>query len=66
MGYQIKDLRSIRAQHFLTQQDLSEKAKVSIPTICNAEGGGAVSLGTLRKLAAALDMKPEKLGEVKA
>jgi len=64
MEYHIKDLRRLRAENFLTQQDLAEKSGVSVPTICHAEKGGAVSLGVLKKLAAALEVEPKKIGDV--
>jgi len=61
MPYIIKHLKQIRAAQFLSQEELAVKAVLSCPTIRQAEIGGEVSLGTLRKLAAALDMEPAEL-----
>ncbi|NQT34472.1 helix-turn-helix transcriptional regulator [bacterium] len=47
----IKDLKSWRKQHGLSQKKLAELAKVSLNTICNVEAGkGKPMKGTVKKL----------------
>lgn len=52
-------LKEMRKKRKMTQMELSKKSGVSHPTIVRLESGkpADVKLGTLRKLASALDCK---------
>jgi len=59
----MKKLRTLRAQLFLTQSELAEKAGVSHITVNRVETGKQnPSFKTIRKLAKALGVEP---GEIK-
>lgn len=61
MSKPITKLKHYRELKFLSQVELSEISEVCQATISNAEAGGKISLGSIKKLAAALGVKPEKL-----
>ena len=55
-------LLEVRRQKFLSQDELAKRAGVSKNTIHRLENGISLAQGrTLRKLAAALDVRPEEL-----
>lgn len=55
------ELRRLRHEAALSQRDLAERAGVTQTTIVKAEAGGELRPSTLRKLAAALEVKPVEL-----
>ena len=60
-------LREIRRRRFMTQAELSEKTGLTITTISQLENGRRQpSLRTVRRLAEALGVRPEKLAEGRA
>ena len=61
-GMAVSRLRALREQRVMTQMELAEKAKVPQATISRIEQGhqGAY-VGTIRKLAQALGVRPEAL-----
>ncbi|MDP9437353.1 MAG: helix-turn-helix domain-containing protein [Actinomycetota bacterium] len=57
-------VRQIRKRNFLTQGELADKAGIGINTIIRIERNQVEPQGrTIRKLAAALDVKPRDLLE---
>ena len=61
MSRPIKKLKKYREKKFMSQKELAELSKVAQPTISTAETGGKISLGSIKKLASALDVRPEQL-----
>lgn len=61
MSKAIPKLKALREAKFWTQADLHAESGVAISTISAAENGARISLGRIKKLADALDVKPEKL-----
>jgi transcriptional regulator with XRE-family HTH domain len=61
MSKQITKLKLLRESKFLSMKDLAEKADVTAQTISNAEAGKRISLGSIRRIALALKVAPEKL-----
>lgn len=61
MSKPVTKLKKIRESRFLNQAELADLAGVSRPTVITAERGGKISLGSIKALAAALCIKPEKL-----
>ena len=60
-------LKDIRAQKFLTRQDLASKAGVGASTIYAIESGREIpTLRSARKLAEALEIDPMEVEEFKA
>jgi HTH-type transcriptional regulator/antitoxin HipB len=61
-------VRAVRQRRGLRQTDLAAKAGVSQPTISRIERGhpGSLSLDTIRRVAAALDVRVELLGRWRA
>ena len=59
------NLRAWRQRKLLTQNELSARAGVSVATISAVECGKHVNLGigTIRKLAHALDVEPDHVDE---
>ena len=58
------NLKEARIRNFLSMAKLSDKAKVSVATIRDVEGGRHnPSLSTCAKLATALGMSPEAIAE---
>jgi transcriptional regulator with XRE-family HTH domain len=58
----VPSLRSIRESHFLTQDELAERARVNVMTISKLERGAhEARLRTIRKLAEALGVEPSAL-----
>ena len=57
------NLRDLRLRNRLTQKGLAEKAGVAFTSIINLEQGGAARFQTIRRLAEALDVPDEELGE---
>jgi predicted transcriptional regulator len=55
------NLRRVREERFLTQQDLAEKSGVSRVTILRIEQGVEARISTARKLADALSVEPSEL-----
>ncbi|MHB8674769.1 MAG: helix-turn-helix domain-containing protein, partial [Candidatus Limnocylindrales bacterium] len=55
-------LKQLREQRFLTQAVLAERSRIAEPTISRLESGHQrARFSTIRKLAEALGVKPEKL-----
>ncbi len=63
---QIPRLRKHRERRALTQEELAEKAGVSVRSVAGYETGAGARPGSVRKLAAALDMEVEDLLEEEA
>ncbi len=58
----LSNLRSWRLRRFLTQRELAAKAGVTQATVHRIESGAArARISTVRKLAEALDVAPQKL-----
>ena len=64
MSVPIVNLKKIREKQLLTQTDLAKKAGVAIGVITRAESGVKISLGSIKRLAKCLGIRPEKLMEV--
>jgi transcriptional regulator with XRE-family HTH domain len=58
---QISNLREWRERRALTQEELAEQAGVSARSVAGYEAGAGARPGTVRKLAAALDISVEDL-----
>jgi transcriptional regulator with XRE-family HTH domain len=58
---QISNLREWRERRALTQEELAERAGVSARSVAGYEAGSGARPGTVRKLAAALDIGVEEL-----
>ncbi len=57
-------LRALRERKVLTQQELAEKAGITRATLSRLEAGAENPYpSTIRKLAAALDVEPQRLME---
>ena len=65
MGKVLCSLKEVRESRLLTQGELAEIAKITVKSISKAETGHGVALRTVKKLAEALKVKPEKLMEAK-
>lgn len=63
---QIPKLRRHRERRALTQEELAEKAGISVRSVAGYETGAGARPGSVRKLAAALDIKVEELLEEEA
>ena len=61
MSKPITKLKKYRELKFMTLDELSQAAEVAIGTVWKAEQGRKVSLGSIKKLARALELKPEQL-----
>jgi DNA-binding XRE family transcriptional regulator len=57
-------LRETRERAMLSQDDLAKRAKVSPVTVIHAEAGRRVHFKTAGKLAAALNVTPQKLAGI--
>lgn len=56
------NIRILREQKALSQRDLAKKARLNTATICRIETGQhKPQPGTIRKLAVALEVRPEDL-----
>ena len=60
-GLLVPRLETWRRVGTLTQQELAARAKVARSTIVRAEGGGAISLANVRKIAEALGISVRQL-----
>lgn len=60
-GRVIPNLRRWREHALLTQKELAEQAGVSRPTLVRAEQGEPISMLNIRRLAGALEVKPDQL-----
>ncbi len=60
-GLPLPALREARLRALLTQEQLSQRSKVSRQSITRAERGEPVAPGTIRRLARALKVTPEGL-----
>lgn len=56
-------LRDWRRARFLSQEELAHKAGVSRPTLVRAERGDLIYGASVRRIAAALHVQPERLLE---
>ena len=61
MSKKITRLKELRESKFLTMSELAGKAGVSAQTVSAAEMGNKISLGSIRKIAGALKVAPERL-----
>ena len=61
MSRPVTKLKKIREGQFLSMNDLAKLAGVSVQTVSIAEKGHKLSLGSIRKIALALKINPEKL-----
>lgn len=61
MSKPVTKLKQIRESKFMSMTEVAEKAKLSVQTISFAELGNKISLGSIRKIAAALKVAPERL-----
>lgn len=61
MSLPLTKLSKVRSEKFLSQEELARESGVSQATISHAESGRKITLGNIKKLAAALGVKPEKL-----
>jgi len=61
MSKQITKLKTLRESKFLTMTELANLAGVTAQTISTAEMGNRISLGSIKKIAGALRVAPEKL-----
>lgn len=57
----VPQLKRLRQQQFLTQEELAQSAGVNLRTVVAAEAGRSLSFKTVRKLATALKVKPAEL-----
>ena len=55
----VRQLIDLRQKHGLSQRELARRAGMQQPVIARLEGGRPASLGTLRRVAAALDAQVE-------
>lgn len=63
-GIPLPRLRDARRRAVLTQEELAERAGVSVATISKLEQAGAdgtAAIATIRRLAAALSVEPQEL-----
>ena len=60
-GIPVPYLRVWRFKRLLTQRELAEQAGVRQRTICRAEKGQNSTFATIKKLAIALEISPERL-----
>ena len=64
MSPKLDRLRRVRESQFMTQQDLAEKASLTVSTISRLESGKEEArFSTTKKLAAALGVEPGELVE---
>jgi transcriptional regulator with XRE-family HTH domain len=56
-----ENLKAMRDELLLTQEDLAEKSGVHPTSISKIENGGTARQSTIRKLAAALGVDPREL-----
>lgn len=61
MSKPITKLKVLREKQLLTQDQLAKRSKVAIGVISNAENGKRISLASIKKIAAGLNLAPEKL-----
>jgi transcriptional regulator with XRE-family HTH domain len=61
MSKPVTKLKELRESKFMSMTEVAEKAKLSVQTISFAEMGNKISLGSIRKIAGALKVAPEKL-----
>ena len=61
MSKPVTKLKEIRESKFMSMTEVAEKAKLSVQTISFAEMGNKISLGSIRKIAGALKVAPERL-----
>jgi transcriptional regulator with XRE-family HTH domain len=61
MALPITKLKHYREKKFMTQEELAKDSNVAIGVISKAENGGIISLGSIKRLADALKITPEKL-----
>lgn len=61
IGSKVPGLRRARESALLSQEELHEKSGVGRATIARAELGSDVYLSTVRRLARALKVRPERL-----
>ena len=54
-------LRLLRQRRALSQEDLAKKSGVALSTIIRAEKGNSTRYVTVRRLAEALEVKPEAI-----
>ena len=57
----VPNLRRLRLERFVTQDELAARAGVGSATIHRLENGSPARLSTIRKLAGALDVEPSQL-----
>jgi transcriptional regulator with XRE-family HTH domain len=62
----IPNLKTIRREKLLTQENLRDRSGVDRKTIMRAEAGGAVRISTARRLADALGVSYKRLLKVPA
>ena len=60
-GMALPSLKRVRIQKSFSQADLARAADLAERTVVYAEAGYGVSLRTTRKLAQALDVRPDEL-----
>ena len=56
-------LRATRERRLVSQSDLAIAARISVATISRIEQGNDAAMGTIRKIADALDVQPADLME---
>ena len=61
MSKPVTKLKEIRENKFMSMTELAKKANLTVQTISWAELGNKISLGSIRKIAGALKVAPEKL-----
>lgn len=61
MGKVAKNLKVLREERLMTQEELSELCGISVKTISKAEGGWGIALSSIKTLAKKLKVKPEDL-----
>ena len=60
-SWQLPGLRAWRMARFLTQEELALRAGISRPTLSRAEQGKPIYWASVRRIAAALRVRPELL-----
>jgi hypothetical protein len=60
-GKSITKLKDVRESRFMNIMELAEQANVSIGVISRSEHGERISFGSIKKLAKALGVAPDKL-----
>jgi transcriptional regulator with XRE-family HTH domain len=54
----VPQLRRLRLEQALSQEELAHRARIARTTVMRAEQGSSIRFGSVRKLAAALHVRP--------